>query len=96
MMFTLILQSSDEEVPYDAAGFGLMWATMILSLVNIVLPMDYINEKLFPISDEVTETYTYQKARLSFGTVKIYVNSRLTYYYVRTMISRTLSLENVL
>lgn len=69
-MFTLILQTSDEEPAYDAAGFGLMWATFALSLANIVLPMEYLNEKFFPISDEVTETFTYQKARVMFDTVK--------------------------
>ena len=68
-MFTLILQTSDEEPAYDAAGFGLMWATFVISLVTIFLPMEYLNEKLFPISDEVTENFTYEKARLLFANV---------------------------
>ena len=46
----------------------IVWAGVILSLINIYLPMGYINKKLFEIVDDVSEEDVYDFARLGFYT----------------------------
>ena len=46
-----------------------MWVTLGISLFHVVFPMEYLNKKLFPIKDEVTETDTFEEARLEFHSV---------------------------
>ena len=46
----------------------IVWAGVILSLINIYLPMGYINKMLFEIVDDVSEEDVYDFARLGFYT----------------------------
>jgi len=54
------------------AAFGhapiIVWAGIVISLINIVLPMGYLNSKIFKIEDEITEEETYDQVRLNFLT----------------------------
>ena len=46
----------------------LVWITLGISLFHIVFPMEFLNKRLFPIKDEVTENQTFEEARLEFNS----------------------------
>ena len=74
-MFTYVLQNEASLPVYDGNDVTLMFITVGLSLVNLMAPMDWVNEKIFPLKDEATETKSYEEARYYFGPV-----SKITYF----------------
>ncbi len=62
------LQDSNHTLAFadNAKMWG--WITLIVSLIHIFFPMDYLNKKLFPIKDLVTENESYEEARVNFYT----------------------------
>jgi len=67
----LVVYSLDDhtgELAYETVPKVWAWLAIIVSLVHIFLPMAAVNEKLFDVVDEVTETIPYSKARSNFFT----------------------------
>lgn len=77
-MFTYILEGSDNEAVHDKMGAVLMWLTLILSLFNLMSPMELVNENLFKVHKEVVETKSFNKMKVYFGTVRLALNDWLT------------------
>ena len=65
-LFTLV-DSSGERVDNKLYEI-LVWVTFGISMIHILFPMDRVNKALFEIHDEVTESQSYDEARLTFNT----------------------------
>lgn len=50
----------------DTCSTTLIFLCLVASLIHIFFPMQLLNEKLFPLVDEVTEFIDYDEARLTF------------------------------
>ena len=68
-MFTYLLQNEASLPAYDRLDMIIMLVTVGLSLLNLMAPMDWVNEKLFKLEDERMETKSFEEARYTFGTV---------------------------
>jgi len=67
IMYTYTLKNSFDELAFDNTCWALIWVTLGISLFHIIFPMEALNKKLFPIEDKVTETLTFEEARLAFN-----------------------------
>ncbi len=68
LLFTYTLENSAMDPVYNATELWLMWITLGLSIINVLVPMEYINQKIFKYQRRVTETMTYRQAQRSFIT----------------------------
>lgn len=81
VIVTQTLFNSIGKESFSTLSKGLIWAPIGISLFHIFFPMDWLNETLFKIEDKVTETETYDQARIEFITVSclhIELISRIT------------------
>lgn len=62
--YTLVKSSGD----HSYINYGIIWATFAISVFQIFFPMDMINEKIWPLSDQATEQLTHNEAILNFTT----------------------------
>jgi hypothetical protein len=77
VIVTQTLFNSNGEESFSTLPQGLIWAPVGISLFHIFFPMDWLNETLFKIEDKVTETETYDQARIEFMTVS-FLHNELT------------------
>ena len=66
LIFYTNLQDSAGNMGIETTPKYLIYVAMIFSLIHIFFPMQLLNEKLFPLIDEVTEFVDYEDARLTF------------------------------
>jgi len=66
-MYTYTLKNQYDELAFDNTCWALIWVTLGISLFHIIFPMEALNRKLFHIEDKVTETLTFEEARLAFN-----------------------------
>jgi len=74
-MYVFTLRNNYDELAFNDTAKFLVWITLGISLLNMLFPMEALNQKLFPIEDKVTETQTFEEARLGFPTVTFFDNS---------------------
>lgn len=68
LVFTYTLENSAMDPVYNTVELWLMWITLSLSILNVLIPMEYINQKIFKNRKQVTETLTYRQAQRAFIT----------------------------
>jgi len=68
LLIVYSLEDSTDHLAFRTVPKFWVWATLIVSILHIFLPMDLINQKLLILKDEVTENLTYDKARFEFYT----------------------------
>jgi len=68
LLFILGLENADGISTYNVVPQAVVIITLILGFVFAMLPSEAINERLFPIIDEVTEHNTYNGIRAEFPT----------------------------
>jgi len=66
LIFYTNLQDSAGHMGIETTPKYLIYVAMIFSLIHIFFPMQLLNEKLFPLVDEVTEFVDYDDAKLTF------------------------------
>jgi len=62
------LKNTTENLAFNDISLLLAWITLGISLFHIIFPMELLNKKLFPVEDLVTETQTFEQARIEFST----------------------------
>jgi len=68
ILYVFTLKDQFDEFAFNDTAKSLVWITLGISLFHIIFPMEALNQKLFPIEDLVTETQTFEEARLGFPT----------------------------
>ena len=62
------LQRSDLTLAFSRDQASLVWIGVLLSFINVVLPMEYINRTLFKIDEEDLTEKTYDEVKAGFYT----------------------------
>jgi len=68
LLFICGLENSAGTDVYEVLPKGLMYTILGIGFVLAMIPSEAINEKVFPIVDEVTEFSTYESVRAEFHT----------------------------
>lgn len=68
LLFILTLPNSEGVYVYNVIPRGLTYSILALGVFLALAPMKAINEKLFPIVDDVTEVHTYDAMKMNFPT----------------------------
>jgi hypothetical protein len=74
-MFAKTLKNDPGSLVFYNQSYQLIYASIAVSLVHIIFPMTLINETIFKIDDEVTETQIFERARMKFLTVLVIFSS---------------------
>jgi hypothetical protein len=68
ILFILGLENSQGVSVYETVPKGLMYTILGIGFVLAMIPSEALNDKVFPIVDEVTEFNTYDGVRVEFNT----------------------------
>ena len=71
ILYIFTLKNTTENLAFNDISLLLAWITLGISLFHIIFPMELLNKKLFPVEDLVTETQTFEQARIEFSTVML-------------------------
>jgi len=66
LIFGITLQNDELKTAYETTPKILYWAGIVITTLNLILPMRAINEYLYPLDESPTETLSYDEAKHLF------------------------------